>query len=275
MQEKNKQLFQTFENFQLQEEKKLWRWIIMANFLFLLSTFILVYISEKILELKILSWFHYWILVGGNIILFTLFYFALMKNFKVWAFKYFLAAYSPLLISSWIYFTDPQYTKVLFTIMIGFLTLLASVFYDIKTILVSAIVTTICFGLLFFHYSKIGTPIPLYEMYLLYMFLAMFLVISLGLARRIRSFLSELLKKTEQLEEAKSGLEIKVKARTKELKELTQSLEEQVSQRTRELQKRVGELESFQKLTVGREVKMVELKKETERLKKELEELKN
>jgi hypothetical protein len=40
-------------------------------------------------------------------------------------------------------------------------------------------------------------------------------------------------------------------------------------QRTRELE-RLAELERFQKLTVGRELKMIELKKEVEELKREL-----
>jgi nitrate/nitrite-specific signal transduction histidine kinase len=81
----------------------------------------------------------------------------------------------------------------------------------------------------------------------------------------------ELKAKTEALEEEKLSLEIKVKARTRELEELAKTLEEKVRERTKELQKRVEELEKFQKLTVGRELRMVELKKEIENLKRELQ----
>lgn len=52
-----------------------------------------------------------------------------------------------------------------------------------------------------------------------------------------------------------------------EIKSLHESLEKKVKERTKELQERVVELERFHKLTVGRELKMLELKKEIARLK--------
>jgi len=53
---------------------------------------------------------------------------------------------------------------------------------------------------------------------------------------------------------------------TKELESLNESLEDKVEQRTRELNEKVQELEKFYKLTVGRELKMLELKKKIESL---------
>lgn len=95
--------------------------------------------------------------------------------------------------------------------------------------------------------------------------------------RKLREQKDELLTKTQalteltkELEEAKASLEIKVKARTKELEELTESLEEKVQGRTKELQDRIRELEKFHQLTIGRELKMVELKEEIKKLKEEL-----
>jgi hypothetical protein len=73
------------------------------------------------------------------------------------------------------------------------------------------------------------------------------------------------------LAEARDVLEIRVRARTKELQELVERQEEIIKERTKELQEKIAELEKFQKLAVGRELKMIELKQEIERLKKELE----
>jgi methyl-accepting chemotaxis protein len=78
----------------------------------------------------------------------------------------------------------------------------------------------------------------------------------------------------KEIEEAKQLLEIKVKARTKELEELAQSLEEKVKERTKELQSKIDEMERFQKLTIGREITMIEMKKEIKKLKEELEKYK-
>lgn len=87
-------------------------------------------------------------------------------------------------------------------------------------------------------------------------------------SKRLRASLGVLSQKEKELEEAKGVLEIKVKARTKELEEERASLEEKVKERTKELQGKVEELEKFQKIAVGRELKMVELKKEIKELKK-------
>lgn len=76
-------------------------------------------------------------------------------------------------------------------------------------------------------------------------------------------------KERDRIQEAKTTLEIQVQARTRELRELASSLETKIQDRTKELQEKVRELERFQKLAIGRELKMVELKREIERLKNE------
>ncbi len=74
----------------------------------------------------------------------------------------------------------------------------------------------------------------------------------------------------EKLNEAKAVLEVKVKARTSELEELAKGLDEKVKERTKELQERLNELEMFRRLSVGRELKMVELKEELKKGRKKL-----
>lgn len=82
------------------------------------------------------------------------------------------------------------------------------------------------------------------------------------------TFSEALKEKTEQLkksfekaEESRKVLEVRVEARTKELRELMDKQEETIEQRTKELQRKVKELEAFRKVAVGRELKMMELKK--------------
>jgi len=102
------------------------------------------------------------------------------------------------------------------------------------------------------------------------------------LAEQINEMILHLKVAKDILEEEKDVLEIRVRARTRELQELAQQLEqlnkeleEKVRERTKELQKRVEELEKFHKLTVGRELKMREMKRKMEEMEKEIERLRS
>jgi len=53
---------------------------------------------------------------------------------------------------------------------------------------------------------------------------------------------------------------------TQSLKHYTENLEQQVEERTKDLQEKIDELQQFKKLTVGRELKMVELKNKIKQL---------
>ncbi len=90
------------------------------------------------------------------------------------------------------------------------------------------------------------------------------------LAEAFNIMVRRLQRSHKELEEAKDVLEIRVKARTRELEEQAEGLDKQVKERTKELQQRIDELERFHKLVVGREMKMLELKKQIKELKAKL-----
>lgn len=97
----------------------------------------------------------------------------------------------------------------------------------------------------------------------------------IDLSKTLNKAAEEIYAARRESEEAKTILETKVRAGTRELRELAERQEEIIKERTKEIQERIEELERFQELTIGRELKMVELKKEIERLKEELEKSKN
>ena len=83
-------------------------------------------------------------------------------------------------------------------------------------------------------------------------------------------FYQKKLKKIEEnRQEMESVLAIRIKARTRELESQAANLENEVQARTKELQEKIKELEKFNKLSVGRELKMIELKEEIKKLKRE------
>lgn len=92
-----------------------------------------------------------------------------------------------------------------------------------------------------------------------------------GLAESFNQMASSLGQSKVSLEESKAVLEVKVKAKTRALEEEKASLDRKVKERTQELQTKIAELEKFHKLTVGRELKMIELKEEIKKLEKKLE----
>jgi len=73
--------------------------------------------------------------------------------------------------------------------------------------------------------------------------------------RKIKNYQNE-------IEEVKIILDIRVRAKTRQFQEEAQNFEDKFKQKTKELMERLNELERFHRLTVGRELKMIELKKE-------------
>lgn len=82
----------------------------------------------------------------------------------------------------------------------------------------------------------------------------------IALAFSFRKQLKQKIRETTKAKETAELCEVKTKARTKELKELAHGLRIKAEQKTKELQERVSQLEKFHRLTVGRELRMIEIK---------------
>lgn len=95
------------------------------------------------------------------------------------------------------------------------------------------------------------------------------------LADALNDMIAKVREARKILEDERAILEIRVRARTYQLKEQAERLREENLRKTKEIRERLEELEKFHKLTVGRELRMIELKKEIARLKQEIENLKN
>ena len=87
---------------------------------------------------------------------------------------------------------------------------------------------------------------------------------------KYRRIVGELNKSKKFLEESRAVLEVRVKARTRQLREQARSLRKENERKTQDLKKRIREMERFQNLTVGREIRMRELKKEVKKMEAQL-----
>jgi hypothetical protein len=159
------------------------------------------------------------------------------------------------------------------SIMLGYVLIfvIVSFFRDKRTIFFTAISALFCYIYLFFNYPLNRILYPNLDIPILFVAAAIIFFAT----QNLQYHYVRLLEGQDEIETSKATLEIKIRARTRELRELSEGLEKQVEKRTKELQKKVEELEEFNKLAVGRELKMIELKKEIKELEKQLEELKS
>lgn len=152
------------------------------------------------------------------------------------------------------------------SIMLGYILIfiIISFFRSPKALFFTGLACLLEYGFLFFDYPQKGITIPLIDLPLFFLSLVTFIFLTQNWQRHY----VRLLDAQEEIEAARAILEIKVEARTKELEELAKGLDEKVKERTKELQERINELEAFHRLSVGRELKMIELKEEIKNLKK-------
>ncbi len=144
-------------------------------------------------------------------------------------------------------------------------------FKNMAAVMSAGAASFIGYAYLFFSRSDVSAFSPLADSASLLFVLGVVLFVT----QNIQNYFISLTEVQEEAETARMILEVKVKARTKELKEFNKNLEEMVKKRTEDLKTKVEELEQFSKLTVGREMRMIELKEKIEELEGKKREKKN
>lgn len=148
--------------------------------------------------------------------------------------------------------------------------------FEIKLILTEIIILIIATLMIFQILTAPSSLLKMINLLVFFIFLGMgyFLVKSVQKESELREQRERLV---EELKKINLLLEEKVKERTKSLEKIE---EERTIALIREkalkkdLERKVEELEKFQHFTIGRELRIVELKKENEKLKEEIERLK-
>lgn len=256
----------TLSQYLTEEEIKGLKILIVFYTIFIVCA-IVGFIAGKILGITLMKDWQFGIMVGSNILS------SLYAISTIYRKKYiFLAKYVLFFVMAGIITLGMFWIGSLW-IFLGYylLTIMAGLFYNRG---ISLFTGATCF--IFFILLILFMPtFSIVEGIIWLVYLIPIIVIITFINNRNYTFVKNIVQKQEEVEEAKATLEIKIVARTKELKELADSLEGQVKERTKELQSKMEELERFNKLAVGRELKMVELKKEIENLKEKTREYKN
>lgn len=241
----------------VEEEIKSLRALIIAYAIFIVCA-INGFIGGKIAGIKLMENWQFGIMVAGNILSGLFAGWTISKRKHVFAAKYILFAVMAAIITLGMFWMSSSWIFLGYYLLVA----LAGFFYEWKICLYAGLICTVLFSALFFtvpFFSPAETVI-----WLVY-FLPLIGAVTF-INRRNRLFIEDILKKQQETEEAKTALEVRVAARTRELKELAGGLEERAKERTKEIQKKVADLERFQRLAVGRELKMIELKREIKKL---------
>jgi len=239
----------------------------------LLTTFLfLSFIFQMVLSVfgkQIFTWSQYLSLLFLGISTSLLLLILMEKKAKVYLGRYLSGVSLALGCTLAILFLTPALARVI--IWAYFLLLIfIGLFREPKVVLLTGLIVALSYIFLFFNYSKEGVLIPGLDVALLSVSTGAVSLIAWTLKRQYIN----LLELYDELELTRASLEETVRIRTRELEELATRREQiiaertkAIAERTKELKDKVEELEKFQRLAVGRELKMVGLKEELKRLK--------
>lgn len=246
-----------------------------ARFLVVLFSFILFFslilqFLSGILDKYILSWGEFSIIFAIEVFIYLIILTILTSRAFILLGKYLAGLALVFGLTVAVMFLLPSMGRPI--ILSYVLVLIVFIFFrDPKTIFFVGAVVLLSYSYLYYVYPLMGVLSPSLDL----PFILLNIIIIGFIAKNLQDHFFDLLDAQEEIETARAVLEIKVDARTRELKELSASLEEQVAERTSSLREKIEELERFNKLTVGRELKMISLKEEIEHLRQELKKIKD
>jgi len=253
------------KNFVLeQKERENTRLLVVLFSLFLVVSLLFQIISSAI-GWQIFSWSQFLSLFIISLIAYFAIMVIMISKAEVFWGKYLAGVFSVTVWSLIIFFLTPDLGRI---IILGYILILMfiSFFQDSNAVIATGAAAIFVYSILFFSYPfKIFHPeidIPI---------IALTTTMLVLITRNLQKNFLDLLELQEDVEESRAILEIRVRARTRELRELAESLDRQVKEKTKSLQEKIEELEKFNRLAVGRELKMIELKEEIKKLKEEVE----
>lgn len=225
---------------------------------FFSSLTILSILFQSITDLfdhSFISWDKFWVLLGILATTTVVMILAIEKK-RDSSFIKFLTSIS--LVFSWTLLMCSS-TGSIQGITAGYISIfiIMGLFRNIVAVLTAGIIGLLGYSYAYIFYPTIEGLNPTVDIASLAAVLAVVTFVTYNIQR----YFIDLTDAQEEAEMAKAVLEIKVRARTRELEEFSKNLENIIEERTEDLKKKVEDLERFSRLTVGRELRMIELKK--------------